>query len=107
MIAGARGAEASWRLCSAAYADVAAEFQVDPDTAAPIAKWSRDTSGNHVALSAADRLDVTLGGAPSSIVALEFWPYAILIALLLYLTDLLVRRWPLRSRARLGANNGT
>lgn len=78
--------------------DVASEFQVDPEAAMDLAGLARATGGTYAGpadASAAPRA-LPLPADANSLSLVELWPYAAGLALLLYLTELAVRRWPSR-----------
>jgi uncharacterized protein YegL len=83
-------------LVSAAAADVSREQQVDPETALNLPGLAKVTGG--VFVDATRSAALAPGPVPrtasASLALLELWPYATLAALLLYLSELLYRRWP-------------
>lgn len=87
---------AAENLVSSPAADVSPEKQVDPSQALDLAALARATSGMHV--DASHPVDLAKGpvprASPSSLSLLELWPYATLIALILFLAELAYRRWP-------------
>jgi len=88
------------RLVSSAFADVAAEHQVDPAQALDLAALASATGGTAIETTsglATFRPSVGGGVAPFSITRL--WPWLILFALLTYLVEIYYRRSGLRRGA--------
>lgn len=94
---GAAPPRGDMRLVSMAAADVSDEHQVDPQSALNLEALAEATAGTFIDsataagaadFSAAPRTDL------SSLKLYRLWWYALLLALLLYVGELLYRRWP-------------
>ena len=94
--AGPARASAAAFLVSSAAADVSAEHQVDPETALNLAALAKATGGVFVDATRAAALGPNPGSRndSTSLSLVELWPYATLLALALYLVELVYRRWP-------------
>jgi Ca-activated chloride channel family protein len=83
-------------LVSSPAEDVAAERQVDPAAGLDLAALAQATGGTY---TDASRATVFAPGPvprpdPASLTLRELWPYAALLALLVYLAEIVYRRWP-------------
>jgi len=96
MLAGAAlGSGRMLRLVSPAREDVVDELQVDPDRRLDLSELAAATGGSLIDAVDAGRPLATAGGqAPRSL--LDLAPVALLLALLVFLGELLYRRFPLR-----------
>ena len=86
--------ESVWRTVSLSSSDEVDENQVDPFDALDLAELSNATGG--IALDDLES-SVSQAGVSSgelSFVVIQIWPWLLLLALLIYLGDILYRRWP-------------
>ncbi|MEJ1962755.1 MAG: VWA domain-containing protein [Gammaproteobacteria bacterium] len=83
-------------LVSAAAEDIAPEQQVDPAASLDLQALAEVTSG--IAIDPARPLDARFaaasGASRGALTPFNLWWYALLLALLLYLVELVYRRWP-------------
>ena len=80
------------RLCSDALSARAAETQVDPRSALPMSQVATATGGVEVAIGdPVPSLKVGRLGSPLHV--LPVWPWVVLLSLLLFLVEILHRRW--------------
>ena len=83
-------------LVSEAAADIASESQVDPAASLDLRALAQATSGVVIdaARPADARFAASSGGSGRSLTSYNLWWYTLLLALLLYLAELIYRRWP-------------
>jgi len=81
-------------LVSNAAEDVSPEDRVDPDNALDLQAVADMTAGKAVDIADPARAAFSIGSGKNSPVAYSLWSYALLLALLLYLAELIYRRWP-------------
>lgn len=90
------GMESSvWRSASLAISDEVQENQVDPMDGLDLVGLSEATGG--LSLLELDDDSIALASVSSgelSFVVVQIWPWLLLLAILLYLGDILYRRWP-------------
>jgi Mg-chelatase subunit ChlD len=88
-------------LVSNALDDVSPEGQVDPDSGLDLASLAKATGGAYQDASKAASLGAAPAPAarPGSLSLFELWPYAALLALLIYVAEVAYRRWPRDARA--------
>ncbi len=91
-----RPADQRWRLCSTARADVAPERQVDPEAGLDLGLLAAATGGAFLDVTTAAAAELRAGGGNAAVTLLDLAPWCLLLALLLFLGDLLHRRWPAR-----------
>ena len=93
VLAGVAGASrGSFRLVSRAREDVADELQVDPDQGLDLALAARVSGGQYLTPQDSSKFTASTGGGNRSLAVHELWPVCLLLALLLYLGDLFLRR---------------
>ena len=90
--AGIEGRETRTRLVSAAYADIAAELQVDPELALDLRALAAATGGQHGSLEELGATGFATGGGDRAVGIFRLWPWCLLLALVTYLGELLYRR---------------
>ncbi len=95
-IGGAPPPRGETRLVSMAGADVANEYQVDPQLSLNLQALATATAGNSIdpTQPQTDDFNATLQAGMGSLRLYSLWWYALLLGLLLYLTELVYRRWP-------------
>lgn len=89
------------RLVLAANADSSPELQVDPSHGLDLDRASQATGGRHLVLSNATRTDdfsTPAGGGQVPLALRDFAPWALLLALITLLLEILWRRLPSRSQ---------
>ena len=97
--AGAEGWPGSMaHLASPAWHAVAPEHNVDPARAVDLALLASATGGQNVSLENISELNPATGGMGTAKDLYRLWPWCLILGLLVYLGDLLFRRWPV-SRA--------
>jgi uncharacterized membrane protein len=95
-LAGAPPTRGETRLISMASADIANEYQVDPRLSLDLQSLAGITAGNYIdpaRLQAGDFAAATHADL-SSLKLYSLWWYALLLGLLLYVAELIYRRWP-------------
>ncbi len=83
-----------WRSVSLANEDEVNENQVDPMDALDLNELSELTGGLNLADGEDSIATAGVSSGELSFVVTSIWPWLLLLALLLYLGDLLYRRWP-------------
>ena len=91
---GSGAAASRTRLVSGVGEDVAFEGNVDPARALDLAALTRATGGSHLPFEDAATFTPTAGGGNRALGIIALWPWFVLLALLLYLGDILYRRRP-------------
>lgn len=86
----------SQRFANASFSDIAHETQVDPASAMGLEMLSDLTGGESLTGMDLSNWDLQAASGEAAFIVTKLWPYLLLLALLLYLTELLYRRWPSR-----------
>ena len=86
--------DSQWRTVSSGSTDEVNENQVDPFDTLDLAELSDATGG--MSIDDVDESVATAGVSSGelSFVVIQIWPWLLLLALFIYLGDLLYRRWP-------------
>lgn len=80
-------------LVSPAFEDIAREHQVDPERSLDLKELARITGGAHQLLEA-PLGELPRPASPNGSEVIDLWGWAALLALLIYLAEILNRRWP-------------
>ena len=84
----------TWRTVSLANSDEVDEKQVDPDDTLDMGALSTLTGGITISDPETSLASASVSRGELSFAVIQVWPWLLLLALLLYLGDILYRRWP-------------
>jgi Ca-activated chloride channel family protein len=99
VIAGVEGRDrGNTRLASPAFGDSSAELQVDPQAQFDLRAAAKASGGKLLSLGQFSSSDLSVGGGTQPLAINRLWPLCLLLALLIYLAELIWRRSP-RHRA--------
>ena len=84
------------RIADSARSDIAMETRVDPAATLDLTRLSDVSGGEILVPSTMSEQAAIVGEGELSFIVVRLWPWILLLALLVYLSDLLYRRWPRR-----------
>ena len=82
------------RIANVASSDISGETQVDRHQALDLRALSQLTGGDYLSEIDWDAWELEAGAGDLAMVVTRLWPYLLLLALLLFLADIIYRRWP-------------
>ena len=88
------GSSRNVRIASHPDGQFKGETQVDPKNAMDLSMLAEFTGGSSLATDTLDGLEAQVSAGELSFVVEQLWPWLLLLALLVFLTDLVYRRWP-------------